>query len=100
MGNVLCRGCKGKSSAGVSADAGPPQRSPTVVPHQGSLLTGDGGAGACGKLRPREQDGPEHGKSRRRLIGAESPGSAPEYLSNSRSESDSRVDRLKFEVTS
>jgi hypothetical protein len=86
-------------SVSASRETGPSHQGATIVPHQGSLLTGDEGAGACGKPRPREQDGPEQGKSRWGGAGAESAGSAAEYPSKSRSESDSRDDRLRFEVT-
>ena len=86
-------------SISSSGESGPSQQGAAIVQHQGSLLTGDDGAGACGKPCPREQDGPEQGKSRRGSAGAESADSAAEYRSNSRSESDSRVDRLRFEVT-
>jgi hypothetical protein len=98
-GDVLCRGCGMEWSVSFSGEFGPSQQSATVVLHQGSLLTGDDGAGDCGKPRSREQDGPVQGKSRRGCAGMESTGSAAEYLSNSRSESDARVDRIRFEVT-
>ncbi len=98
-GDVLCRGRDEERSTSPSGESGPSQQGATIVQHQGSLLTGEDGAGACGKPRRCEQDGPEHGKSRRGPEGAESAGPAAEYRSTSRSESDSRADRLRFEVT-
>jgi hypothetical protein len=84
-------------SASFSAESGPFPRAATVVQQKGSvILIGIDVAGACGKFRPSEQPGPEQGRSRRGAAGVESA----EYFSNSRSESDSRVDRIRFDVTS
>ena len=102
MGDVRWRGLERENSAGFSADSGPSQPGEFEVQHQGSLIrTETVGAGACGKFRPPcEQDGPEQGKSRRGLAGADSTDSADEsYRSNSSSDTESRLDRIRSEVT-
>jgi hypothetical protein len=93
----LCRGWEMERSASFSAESGPFPRAATVVQQKGSvILIGIDVAGACGKFRPSEQPGPEQGRSRRGTAGVESA----EWINTSRSESDSRADRIRFDVTS
>jgi hypothetical protein len=70
-GDALWCGCAFERLAGRSADCGSPHWIARVVEHQGSLLNGVEGAGACGKPCPLEQEGPEQGKSRRGPAGVE-----------------------------
>ena len=100
MGDVLCRGCTARPSEGFSTDFEQPHPVVTLAQQPCSLFIVEGATGACGKSRPCEQDGPEHGQLALGSAGVDSPSTVPEYRSTSSSESEFRVERLAAELTS
>ena len=78
----------------------PKRGSGRAVGHHRSFHSGNQGEGTCGKPCPREQDGPEHGRSPDGLERAGSAAWVMEYLNTSRSESVLSIDRSAFERTS